>query len=243
MKYFFLICFLNLFQGSSGQSSFDFAPGGDVSQGSIIFYGSDGLNKIPYNTITGIPYWKNDFLPAKLYAPGNKLYGTFWCKINLATQEVEYISKNEEILAAYPDKVSKAVFVSLTDSNQITAIFKNDIGDINVHYLSRNKRYYVQEMNQGPVKLLKVGDRELRTGDSMFRTLKRYYFVDVDEYFIQNGIKIEKLRKLNKDEVMQRLPQSPELEAWIRENNIKFNREEDILKLLEYYNQKAVKKE
>jgi len=112
---------------------------------------------------------------------------------------------------------------------------------VNLQYLKRNKRYYVQELNQGPVKLLKVCDRELRTGDSMLRTMKSYYFVDGIDYFIQHENRIEKIKKLNREEVMKFLPQPPSIEAWIKESHISFTKEEDVLRLLEYYNQATVK--
>ncbi len=77
----------------------EFGPGGGDRQGSLIVYNSQQLNnRIPYEKIKGIPYWRNDYMPALLYAPGNKLYGTFMTKINLATREVEYINKNGQVL-------------------------------------------------------------------------------------------------------------------------------------------------
>lgn len=235
-----LVCGLN----TAAQVRAEFGPGGGDRQGSLIVYGSQELNnKIPYEMIKGIPYWQNDYMPALLYAPGNKLYGTFMSKVNLATREVEYVTKNGQVLSAYPNQLPRVVFIHPKDSTKIVSIFRNDIAEINLQYISRNKIYYVQELNQGPVKLLKVCDREIRTGDSMLRTMKRYYFVDVDEYFIQHQNTIEKLKKLNHEEVMKFLPQPPALEGWIKENNIKFNKEEDVLRLLEYYNQATVKKE
>jgi len=48
---------------------------------------------------------------------------------------------------------------------------------------------------------------------------------------------------LNREEVMHFLPKSETLDAWIKENNIKFNREEDVVRLFEYYNQSSGKKE
>jgi hypothetical protein len=65
----------------------------------------------------------------------------------------------------------------------------------------------------------------------------------VEDYFIQHENRIEKLKKLNRDEVMKYLPLPSSMDAWIKENNIRFNREEDVLRLLEYYNQATVKKE
>lgn len=229
----------------AGQVNTSFGPGGSSKDGSLLVYGSNELNsKIPYDKIKGIPYWNIDFLPAKLYAPSNKLYGTFQAKVNLATREVEYVNAKGETLAAFTHELVKVVFLRSDDSSKILSIFRNDLAEVNLHLMKRKKSYYAQEMNQGPVKLLKVTDRELRSGDSLFRTRKSYFFVDIEDYFIQHENRIEKLKKLNKDEVMKYLPQQSAMDAWIKENKIQFNREGDVLRLLEFYNQTtSVKKE
>ncbi len=247
MKKLLLLLLITLMVSFSGigQVNTSFGPGGGSRDGALIVYGSNELNnKIPYERIKGIPYWKNDYLPAQLYAPGNKLYGTFRARVNLATREVEYINGKDQTLAAFPSELAKVVFVSPDDSTKILSIFRNDLPEVNLQFMKRNKLYYVQEMNQGPVKLLKVTDRELRVGDSMLRTLKSYYFVDMEDYFIQHENRVEKLKKLNKEEVMKYLPQPPAIDDWIKQHKIQFNREQDVLRLLEYYNQAtSVKKE
>ena len=218
----------------------DFTPSGQTRDGAVTFYGSESMNKkISYNNITGIPYWQNNYYPAYLYGPDNRKYGLTWIRVNLATHEIEYVNKKDEVEAAYTYEVSRVVIVDSIDSSKIISIFRNDIGDINVQYIKQGKLYYVQELNQGPVKLLRITHRELKVGDSMFRTLKRYYFVDRYEYYLQHQNRIEKLKKLNKDEIMQFLPVTPELEAYLKKNNVSFKKEEDVLKLLEIYKQNS----
>ncbi len=236
-----LLCFFTGI-GASAQIWAEFGPGGGDRQGSLIVYNSQQLNnRVSYDKIKGIPYWNKDYMPAILFAPGNKKYGIFPTSVNLATREIEYINKNNQELAAFPDELVRAVFVDPNDTTKIISIFRNDLAEVNLQYIKRNKRYYVEERNQGPVKLLKVCDRELRTGDSMLRTLKSYYFVDNNDYFIQHENRIEKLKKLNRDEVMKFLPQPPAIEDWIKNNHISFTKEEDVIRLLEYYNQATVK--
>jgi hypothetical protein len=226
--------------GVGAQVMADFTPSGQTRDGAVTFYGSESMNKkISYNNITGIPYWQNNYYPAYLYGPDNRKYGLTWIRVNLATHEIEYVNKKDEVEAAYTYEVSRVVIVDSIDSSKIISIFRNDIGDINVQYIKQGKLYYVQELNQGPVKLLRITHRELKVGDSMFRTLKRYYFVDRYEYYLQHQNRIEKLKKLNKDEIMQFLPVTPELEAYLKKNNVSFKKEEDVLKLLEIYKQNS----
>jgi hypothetical protein len=77
----------------------------------------------------------------------------------------------------------------------------------------------------------------------MFGTLKRYYFADRADYFIEHGNKIDKIKKLNKEEVLSLLPRGSALEAYVRQNKIKFAREEDLIKLLDEYNKITANKQ
>lgn len=238
MKHQVLIALMILSVTARGQVMADFAPSGQTRDGSIVFYGSEAFNKkIPYNTITGIPYWRNDYYPAFLYGPGNRKYGLTWIRMNLATHEVEFVAKNEEVQAAYPAEVTRVVVVDPVDSSKIITIFRNDMGEVNVNYLKEGKQYYTQEMNPGPVKLLKITHRELKVGDSMLRTMKRFYFADRFDYYLQQGNRVQKLRKLEKDEILKYLPDTPELQEYLSKNKVVFKKEDEIIKLLGVYRQ------
>jgi hypothetical protein len=240
MKNILTIVFLLAAGSVSAQVMADVAPSGQTRDGAVVFYGAESFNKkINYENIKGIPYWKNDYLPAQLYAPLNKKYGVFFIRMNFATNEIEFVGNNDEVKAAYGDQVSRAVVLDPKDSTKILTVFRNDLGEVNVHYINEGKRYYAQELNQGPVKLLKVTHRELKQGDSMMGTLKRYYFVDRAEYFVEQKNKIEKLKKLEKDEILKFIPKTPELEEFLRNNKVSLKKEEDVLRLLEIYNQKS----
>jgi len=238
MKYLMIISAAFFFLSGRAQVMADFTPGGQTRDGAIVFYGSEAFNKkIPYNAITGIPYWRNDYYPAFLYGPGNRKYGLTWVRVNLATNEVEFIAKNEEIQAANPAEVSRVVVVDPRDSSKVITIFRNDISEVNLNYVKQGKIFYVQEMNPGPVKLLKVTHRELKVGDSMFRTMKRFYFADRYDYYLQQSNRVEKLRKLDKDELLKLLPRTPELENYLSVNQVAFRKEEDVIRLLGVYRQ------
>jgi len=230
---------LVLVLSAEAQVTADFAPGGNAKDGTIIFYGSDNFNnRIAYEKIRGIPYWMNEYQPAHLYAPLNRRYANIiWVRVNLATNEVEFLTRDEQVLAAYPESVSRVVVVDRADSNRILTVFRNDISELNIAY-PKTIKHYVQELNQGPVKLLKVYNRQLKQADSLV-IYKRFYFVDQPDYFVQVNNRVSKLRRLDKDEIMQLIPQSPELDAYIRENKINFKKEKDLLKLFDFYNQKS----
>jgi len=87
------------------------------------------------------------------------------------------------------------------------------------------------------VKLLKVTHRELKVGDSMLRTMKRFYFADRYDYYIQQSNRVDKLKRLDKDELLKLLPRTPELENYLAENKVAFKKEEEVMRLLGVYRQ------
>jgi hypothetical protein len=75
MKHLFTLLLIISGPALQAQVMADFAPSGQTRDGSIVFYGAEAFNKkIPYNTITGVPYWKNDYYPAFLYGSGGRKY-------------------------------------------------------------------------------------------------------------------------------------------------------------------------
>ncbi len=95
---------------------------------------------------------------------------------------------------------------------------------------------FVQLMNPGKYQLLKYAKRRVGTADSLFGTQKRYFFKDELTYFIRAGEKVEKLKRLNEEFILSLIPLASNHKLWIRENNINFKKEEDVIRFLNYFN-------
>lgn len=214
----------------------DFSPSGNVVDGSIVIYGANNFNsKVLYENIRGIPFWRNEYQPAILYAPGNKCYGLHWIRINQVNDEVEFINSRDEINAALPAQVPRIEVVDMKDSSRIITVFRNDLEEVNVYY-GNNRKPYVQELNRGPIRLLKVMNKELKQGDSGI-VYKRYYFVDRPDYFIQAGNRLNRLKKLDREEILAFLPKIEPLDAYLAKNRPSLRKEEEVIQLLAIYNQ------
>ena len=120
------------------------------------------------------------------------------------------------------------------DSNKIATVFRANI--IEIRLKTSCKYCYVQELNQGDAKLLKITRRTLKTKDSLFGTMKKYFFADETEYFLQFRDKYEKIKKLNKDNLFLLLPNTSAYASWIKEHKLQFKKEEDFIYFLNYYN-------
>lgn len=203
--------------------------------GSVIVYGSDGLAKsIPYSRIKGSPFWSDEWYSAILLDKKDSSFGRFSVKMNLATHEVHFRDKNGKEMVPGSDVVRKIIIYDNADSTGILTVFNKNISILKL--LTKQKDCYVQELNQGDVKLMKITRREVKTADSLFGTEKRYYFADQQEYFLQIGERTERVRKLNKDELLSFFPRASAYEAWIKEKGLRFNKESDCVTFISHYN-------
>jgi hypothetical protein len=94
----------------------------------------------------------------------------------------------------------------------------------------------VQVMNPGKYQLLKYTRRSVASEESPSHTSKSYHFTDRVNYFIKSEYKVEELKKLNKDNLIINLPGAFSYDGWVKENNINFKNEKDVVRFLNYYN-------
>ena len=208
--------------------------------GSIVVYGSGGLSRaIPYNRIKGTPFWNEDWQKAYFFDSRDTSKGSYQAKFNFGNQEVHYLNRMGEEQAAIPGELRTIIFMQKEDSTKIATVFRLTIEEIRIK--ANCKKCYVQELNQGDTKLLKITKREVRSADSLFGTQKKYYFNDTEEYFVQLGEQYNKIRRLTKDAFFAHIPGKTAYEAWIREKGLKFNKESDYIIFLEHYNATHIK--
>lgn len=233
---FILQFFLYLFSTVivSAQLMIEQGPSGSTRDGSLIVYGLTGSgNRLPYEKIKGSPFLFEDWKNATLYHSSGKSFGSYQAKLNLATHEVHYKdAKGQEL--ADDGSIAKIVFEESSVEGTRYIVYQNDIPEINVTF--NGSRKYAMELFNGEISLLKVCTRNVSQADSLFGTLKRYYFTDKNEYFLRGNKRVEKLKKLSEDEILQFIPKSSELQIWIKSNKLKLNKEEDAVKFMQYLN-------
>lgn len=235
MKYN-LIAILMLYASSASTQVFiENTPVGSTREGQINVYGMNGASaRVRYEKFKGSPFYNPEWFKAELYQPDGKSLGINPVKLNLATHEVHFLDKKGYELAANDGTVAKVVFVDSLGDGKPKVIFRNDYDVIFMAY-NRNRKY-AEELNIGNIGLLKVTIRDPREADSMFGTLKRYYFTDRFDYFVRVGKRVEKLKKLNQDEVFSVLPAKQETMNYVKQRKLNLKKEEDVVALFDYLN-------
>lgn len=219
---------------AKGQLMIEQGPSGSTRDGSLIVYGLSGSgSRLPYEKIKGSPFLFDEWKNATLYHTSGKAFGVYQAKLNLATQEIHYKdTKGQEL--ADDGSIARVVFEEAGPQGTLYLSYFGDLPEVNRNY-SGAKRY-AQELNKGDLALLKVCSRTVSQGDSLFGTLKRYYFTDKYDYYLRVNKRIERLKRLSEDEISPFVPGFSSFQSWIRSNKLKLNREEDCIKLLNQIN-------
>jgi hypothetical protein len=203
----------------------------------------DGLDKgakrMPYSQISGSPFWKDIWMPATIYNGSNTYLGKVEVKLNLATHTFYYHGKNQTELVASPEIARRIVIYNPQDTTAVLAVFDNTMDEVVPG--SKSGDYYIQELNQGEYQFSKMTKKPVLSADSLFGTMKRYFFGTTTKYFIKTKGMLKPIKKMRKEAILQLLPQGSACEEWLKANDIDWKKEEDVLRFFTYYNKEHVK--
>ncbi len=199
---------------------------------------ADGVSKIDSKKITyaevqGSPFLYDSFFPSDVFDTQNRKIGRFMIRFNLATQELHFLN-NDSIELVISDPVSKIVMFSKNTSVDSPEVFLKMGYDF--LSISDQLKGLVQQMNNGKYSLYKFTKKSVIFVDSPLEAAKRNYFRSASLYFLKTPTMLIQLKKLSSDQIMSNLDSSNLFEKWIRENGLKLNKEEDVVKCLDYYN-------
>ncbi|MDP9231018.1 MAG: hypothetical protein M3O67_10175 [Bacteroidota bacterium] len=199
---------------------------------------SSGVLK--YSQIKGSPFWNDEWNLASLYDYDYKLLGRVKVKLNFVTQELYFLNKEEKEQVAQFGFVKKIVIHNDRDTSRVLTVFHHANADIFIN--KKPVEAYLQELNQGDVQLLKLTKRIVASADSLFGTMKRYFFRTEVYYFICFNDKTEYMKRLTKENIFLYVPGALAYTQWIDDNKISFKKEEDIVLFLNYLNSDREKK-
>lgn len=205
------------------------------ADGTINIYGRGNLTpKIPYENITGNAFWQTEWQPATLFGRNSKERWEQVVKLNMATNEIYFKDKKGEEQVVNAGYVKQVLFHEPNDPAKITAVFLNEVQE--PYVIKEKLAALLQVLNKGKYQLLKQDSRKLMEGDSLFGTLKRYYFKYETKYFIANNYVINPIKKLTKENVLEFAPTVAALQTWLTQNKIDFKKESDVIQYLKILN-------
>ncbi|OYU54637.1 MAG: hypothetical protein CFE25_15215 [Chitinophagaceae bacterium BSSC1] len=203
------------------------------ADGTINIYGRGSLsNRIPYDKITGNAFWKAEWQSATLMGRNKKERWEQEVKLNLASHEIYYKKANGDEAVVNEGLVKRVQFHESNKPDNIIASFLNGVTE---PFVSKEPiKELLQVLNEGKYQLLKMDNRKLLEGDSLFGTMKRYYFKNEIKYYLVNNYVVTPIKKLNKETILQLAPPGKNEQEWLEQNKIDLKKEADIVR---YFNQ------
>ena len=242
MKYTLLLCFSALFFTKTLIAQVFVQAANELDGGKNINVYGQGNKRIPYNRIKGSPFWTDEYKLASLYDNENKLVKTLPVKFNIATNEVYFLQNGEELVLDDNTKVNTIIFFDKNDTSKINSVFVRSIPNASIK--GKPEVAFAQVMNLGDIRLLKYTSRTVDPyyRDSLFGTQKKYQFKDMTFYYLASSSRVDKLKRLNEQNLIPLLPNSSSNWKFIKENKLDLKKEPDVIAFLNYLNAKSANK-
>lgn len=193
-----------------------------------------GKQRLSYDQVKGSPFFYEEFHQAEIFMKDGRSMGKYMVKFNLLTQEFHFLGKDNAEMVVPNDIVRKIVVYDKNDMAVQKAVFVRTLDFTTIG--GKPIGEYAEQLNSGNAILYKVEKKNVVTADSLFGTLKRYYFGTTYAYFIGINGRVNQLKKLSGDAVFTALPAVGKLEDWARKNNINLKKEEGVLALMQQWN-------
>lgn len=192
--------------------------------------------RLPYSSVKGSPFFMDELLWATFYDKKGKVTGKQKAKVNLASQEIHFIGEKEMEYIA-PVELANRVVLSHVQKNDTVAVFVRSVPGL--QFNNKPLSDYVQQLTFGEAVLYKHTKRYVASADSMFGTLKRYYFASQNSYFLKFDADPVYINKLSLNALLSILPGSNGIQEWAKKNKINVRREDDLIALIEEWNKTA----
>ena len=193
-----------------------------------------GKQRLSYDQVKGSPFFYEEFHQAEIFMNDGRSMGKYMVKFNLLTQEFHFLGKDKAEMVVPNDIVRKIVVYDKSDTAVQKAVFVKTL-DFTTS-VGKPIGEYAEQLNKGNAILYKVSKKNVVTADSLFGTLKRYYFGTTYAYFVAMNGRVTQLKKLSDDVIFTALPAVGKLEDWARKNKINLKKEEGVLALLHQWN-------
>jgi hypothetical protein len=145
-------------------------------------------------------------------------------RFNILANEVQ-ISANGQVLALYPEKIKAA---RIHDMIFVPVSFLDDSGNQQVRYME-----LLVEGDPVLVKNYRCERRKTEIHPAVATANDWEYIVESDLFFQHEGLPAQKLKK-NKKAVLEALGgNQSKLESYVKKNDLRFSREEDIIRLFQ----------
>ncbi|MBS1559050.1 MAG: hypothetical protein JST69_10035 [Bacteroidetes bacterium] len=186
--------------------------------------------KISYSDVKGNCFWKDEWLPVKIFMNNGTIVKLPKAKLNFYANSVHYLNDKGNELAAQGG-IKAVVFYSPFDTARV-GVFKLLSGSV-----TEGREYFAQVLADGNISFLKVIQIKLakQEADPMLKTIE-WIFEPKELYFIQDKGALQELKSLNKKHLFSAVEYRSQDEGWLKMQKNNLRNERDIISFLIYRN-------
>lgn len=185
---------------------------------------------LTYDDVSGSPYLNDDFSPGKIIMKDGTSYSDIPLRYNIYTDKIEFESNNNVIMEiAQPNLceriiISNKIFVyqSYTENNSSKNGYFELIEEGNLSLLKQYQLQFKDAVEAQPYKDPKPAQFDQHS--------PRFFLLSDSNTAVELNSKSKTLEALEQ--------YSPDIEKWIKKNKLKVNKEEDLIKAIQFCNQK-----
>ncbi|WP_394747299.1 hypothetical protein [Spongiimicrobium salis] len=199
---------------------------GNPDEGGIVSFKTSGSSSTAEKA-SGSPFVNETFLPGRVIVSGEvKAEGLL--RYNAYRSEIEVKEGNDSSYS-----LLKRSYIYAEIKGKTYRIFRFMDGEV-------EKTSYFNPLNKGEVQLLFRPRIKLKRGRAAATTYDRNIppkYITINSYFVKKGDKAAERVRLSKKDILKYLSdKSSEVKSYIADNKIKLKKEEDYIKVLDYYN-------
>lgn len=188
--------------------------------------GGDPLYNTGYTNLTGTPYFSNQWNKGIVKFKNGKTYKDIKIKYDQIADKLVF--ENEGKALYFTDPIIEFKFNSITNNKEESYHFKNGF---NSDPLS-----FYQVLDEDKISLLKK-DRKIIVDKTPFNSATAIKTIEPQiKYYLYYNDQLKNI-KMNKKSILTILvDKKDQLEAFFNKENIDFIQEEDLIKIIKYYN-------
>jgi hypothetical protein len=177
--------------------------------------------------IQGSPWDKAEFVTGEVYTNGNQHYSGIPLRYNIYSNQIEFRKPEGEVFEIDPPEIIDSVFIG--ESKLIFYPYKSG---------SKTQKSFFKVLTKGePMLLLKMNIilKEAEKPGAYKEAVPASFQRMQDDFYLA-AVQGEAEKFSGKKDLVELLKSYPgETEQFIKQNKTKFNRKDDLIKLMEYY--------
>jgi hypothetical protein len=197
------------------------------------------LGKDPYANVEGTPFLYDFFSDCSIQFNDDKWFAGPKVRFNATTQKFHYLNSKNEELVPKDGLIKRFAFTVPDKKDSITYVFSCGYPDIGINTSST----YYQEYNTGTATVLRFISKSVVERKTLATVNPVKQFSETSVYYVFNSAqnKIEKWRK-GKDFIIDFLSDKSVLVTkFINDNKLSCKSVEDVILVIQYYNNLKVK--